>query len=347
MRGVLGVALVMSAAAGRAYAQSSDPNATADQLFNEGRELTRANRWAEACPKFEASLRDDPGLGTQLNLATCYEHIGKLARAWGLYRKAIHLAEKAGDVKRRDYAQTHAAGLEPRLAKLAITAPIKPPAGFVVTWDSAPIETKALGVDLYVDAGRHEIIASAPGFEAFTRAVVLGEGTAERLAIPDLTAAVAPAPDLATVPIGDHAVAPDLVVVPAQAHRIPAPGEPVVMPSSTRTYVAIGLGATGLAAAGVGFLFGVKARSSFADAKELCGARLVCDTAAFERGQQLIRDARSNATISTVLVAAGGAAVVAGVVVFLTRPKATEHRTIGIAPLAHERGAGIALVGRF
>jgi hypothetical protein len=83
MRRVVGMAWVVSAVAGRAYAQSSDTSATAEQLFDQGRELVKANKWAEACPKFEASLRYDLALGTRLNLATCYEHASTLLSAWG------------------------------------------------------------------------------------------------------------------------------------------------------------------------------------------------------------------------------------------------------------------------
>jgi Tfp pilus assembly protein PilF len=92
MRPIVGVilssvVLVVAVAASRAQAQSSDTSAIAEQLFNQARDLAKANRWAEACPRFEASLRADPVLGTRLNLATCYEHLGKLASAWGIYRE--------------------------------------------------------------------------------------------------------------------------------------------------------------------------------------------------------------------------------------------------------------------
>src|SRR3954469_777029 len=114
MRRALAV-LVMTLATGNALAQpasggnAGNSSALAEQLFNQGRDLAKANQWADACPKFEASLHYDPVLGTKLNLATCYEHIGKLASAWGLYRESIELAKKSGDVKRRDYAQKQAA----------------------------------------------------------------------------------------------------------------------------------------------------------------------------------------------------------------------------------------------
>ena len=164
MRSVLGAIMVVFAVAGRAHAQSGDSNATAERLFNEARELVKVNRWAEACPKFEASLREDPALGTRLNLATCYEHTGQLARAWGLYHESIGLADKAGDVERRDFAQTQANALEPRLAKLAISAPARPPAGFIVTRDGTAVDAGALGGAGYAVAGRLVVGASAGGF---------------------------------------------------------------------------------------------------------------------------------------------------------------------------------------
>src|SRR5580765_1782681 len=167
MRRTYGILIVLLVAAGRTQAQSGDSSAIAEQLFNQARELAKVNQWAEACPKFEASLRYDPVLGTRLNLATCYEHIGKLASAWGLYRESIELANKAGDTKRAEYAQKQATALEPRLPKLAISAPSSPPTGFVVKRDDTAVDAGALGVALYVDPGTHKVTASAPGFEAF------------------------------------------------------------------------------------------------------------------------------------------------------------------------------------
>jgi hypothetical protein len=384
MRLVFGVAIVVSIMAGRAHAQSSDVSGIAEQLFDQARELAKANRWAEACPKFEASLRYDPVLGTRLNLATCYEHIGKIASAWSLYRESINFAKKAGDVKRRNYAQQQAAALEPRLPKLAISAPAMPPAGFVVKRDGTPIDAGALGVALYVDPGTHEITASAPGFEAFTQTVTLTDGKAKTVAIPNLTAIPGPKPDLPSPPVDNHVVATEPVAAPSSpAHEnvgitepvpttLPKPpvknhvvttepmvepssparknigiAEPVLTTSATRKYIALGIGATGVAAVGVGFLFGAKASATFNDLKALCGASLVCDPADYDKGTQLMRDARSTATLSTVLVAAGGAAIVASAIVFLTRPHPQERATARIVPMTHARGAGLAIMGRF
>ncbi|HWU90774.1 MAG TPA: PEGA domain-containing protein [Kofleriaceae bacterium] len=318
--------MLLFALTGLATAQSP---ALAEQLFNEARELAKANRWAEACPKFEASLRYDPVLGTRLNLATCYEHVGKLASAWGLYRESIELAKKAGDAKRADYAQKQATALEPRLPKLVISAPASPPAGFVVRRDDAPITAGELGLALYVDPGAHEVSASAPGFETFTKTITVDEGKTETLALPALSAK----------PVVEPLKPPPEPVARAS--------EPVILPSRTRRYVGIGVGAAGVVAAGVGLVFGAKARSTYSDAEALCGKELVCSPQNFDEGTRLYRDARSSATASTMLVIAGGAAIVAGAIVFVTAPRANERATAQLVPVIQSRGAGLGLVGRF
>jgi len=327
--------MVVSVVAGHADAQSPSPSgnssALAEQLFNQARDFAKANQWAEACPKFEASLRYDPVLGTRLNLATCYEHIGKLASAWGLYRESLELARKAGDMKRADYAQKQATALESRLPKLAISAPSNPPAGFIVKRDDTTVDAGALGVALYVDPGTHKVTASAPGFEAFTVTVTLVEGKTETLAIPALAAKPV------TAPVADSTSA---------AQR--ADTEPAAPRSKTRTYAAIGVGAAGVVAVGVGLVFGAKASSTYNDAKARCGADLVCSNPAdLDKAQDLMRDARSRATLSTVLVVGGGAAIAAGAVLFLTAPRARERATARIMPVTHDGGAGLALTGTF
>lgn len=316
--------IVVLAVAGSAAAQSKT---IAEQLFNEARDLAKADKWAEACPKFEASFKQDPALGTRLNLATCYVHIGKLATAWGLYREAVDLATKAGDAKRSDYAQKQALILEPRLPKLAITLPPKPPTGLTVQRDGAPVNTAELGLALYIDPGVHEVTASAPGFATFSQQVTTVEGKTAILAIPELT------------------------LKPEQTKRITNPEQTVVDTtpvSPMRRYVGLGIGGAGIVAAGVGLIIGSQAISANKKAKDLCGDNLVCSAENFDEGQKAVRDGRSKATISTVLVIAGGAAVAAGVVVYLTAPRARERTTaLRLVPVIDDTSARIGLTGTF
>lgn len=318
---------------GAARAQPADAKALAEQLFNQARELVKAEKWEEACPKFEASFRYDPVLGTKLNLATCYERTNKLASAWGLYRDAVELARKAGDTKRADYAQKQASALEPRLPKLRISVAAAPPAGLTVKRDGNPIDAGALGVSLYVDPGEHEITAEAPGFQPFRKTITLEERQSESVEVPALVeqpAQPAAAPD----------AAPTLRLELDQA--APAP------PSRTRLYLGLGVGGAGLAAVGVGLVFGAKASSTNDQIEELCGADFKCPAADYEEGQRLEDRASSQATISTALVIGGGVALAAGAVLVLTAPRARERSAAArLVPTTHQAGAGFAVVGSF
>lgn len=326
MRRVVTALFVISVVAGRAEAQSS---AIAEQLFNEARELGKQGKWAEACPKFEASLKQDPALGTRLNLANCFERIGKLASAWGIYKASATLARKSNDTKRAAYADKQAQLLEPRLPKLSITPPATLPAGYTVLRDGAPVAAAEFGLALFVDPGEHEVSASAPGFLPSSQKVTVLEGKTETVVLP----ALAPAPE-------DPAQPEIPVATPVVADTTPV--------SPMRKYLGLGIGAGGLVAVGVGLVFGKQAMSANDDAKALCGAELQCSAENFDRGQQLVDDGRTKATISTVLVVTGGVAIAAGVVLFITAPRAKERSTSArIVPLIDSTGAGIGFAGSF
>lgn len=318
-----------------AHAQSGDASDIATQLYKEGYALAKAHRCAEAVPKFEESLQHDPKLTTQLNLALCYEELDKLASASRLYRDLIANEPKdAQDAQARERAQGHEAAIAPRLGTLTLFPPDNPPAGFVVTRNGVPIEPSELGSTQPIDAGTYQIIASAPGFEPYGRTVTVVDGHVATVPIPLLTAKPVPA------------VVTDVPKPAPRRHT--KPPEPTAPPSRTRTYVAIGAGAAGVAAVGIGLVFGANARSDNRDAKGLCGPKLICNNIDdLKQGKKQLDDAYSNATTATVLVAAGGAAVIAGAIVFLTAPSAREHNRAQVVPVAHDRGAGLAVVGSF
>lgn len=338
---VVAMALVLGASAEQVKVQSMDSKAMAEQLFNQARDLVKAEKWAEACPKFEASLRYDPVLGTRLNLATCYERTGKLASAWGLYRDAIELATKANDPKRADYAKKQAVALEPRLPKLLITLPENSPAGLIIARNGTALDPGVIGVALYVDPGTHEVTASAPGFVPFKQRITLVEGKVETLAIPTLTAEprapVKAEPHTSDKPFGN---AKGKLDVAQEAPRAP---------SQTRFYLGLGVGGAGVVALGAGLVFGMKAMSTQDDLQRICGgSRLECPANQAERGQDLYETSTSQAMTSTILVIGGGVAVAAGAVLILTAPRAKERASSArLLPTVGDGGAGIAAVGSF
>ena len=80
----------------------------------------------------------------------------------------------------------------------------------------------------------------------------------------------------------------------------------------------------------------------------MCGSRLICGSGAdYARGQQLIRDARSSATIALGLAIASGAAIVSDAVVWFTRVGARSLTTTTLVPAIDGRSAGLTLIQRF
>ena len=125
--------------------------------------------------------------------------------------------------------------------------------------------------------------------------------------------------------------------------------QPAEAPASeTRKLVAISLLSSGAGALGLGLIVGAGARSTYGEVKTLCGADLMCDTpTTFERGQHLVGIARLQAAISTVSIAAGSAAVVTGLVVWLTAPAERHRELTHVVPVVSTKDVAITVTGRF
>src|SRR5438132_4379169 len=89
------VAIALVALGSRAGAQSAADKAAAEALFDQGRAAMQASDFAKACGLLERSQRIDPGIGTLLYLAECYEKHGRTASAWATFREAADAADRA------------------------------------------------------------------------------------------------------------------------------------------------------------------------------------------------------------------------------------------------------------
>src|SRR5271170_7726762 len=122
-----------------ARAQAAEDKAAAESAFEEGKRLMSAHAYAEACPKFAESLRRDPGLGTMLGLADCFEKNGQTASAWAEFREAAGAAARKGD-RREALARENAARLEPLLSMVVVRVSLEA--------DVRGLSVKRDGVDL-------------------------------------------------------------------------------------------------------------------------------------------------------------------------------------------------------
>ena len=94
--------------------------ALARSLFQEGVQLGEADQWPEAADRFERALalRNSPNL--EHNLAIAYEHSGRIVEAIERFRRVA--ASARADRRLKDAARQRIRALEPRVARLMVTA---------------------------------------------------------------------------------------------------------------------------------------------------------------------------------------------------------------------------------
>lgn len=303
--GVLCVALALPV-----YAQGGGNKAAAEALFVEGRNLMAAGRFDEACPKFEASQELDPGLGTILNLAECYEKTGKTASAWAQYREAIPLARAAGSQEREALAQERAKLLQDRLSTLTIRT-TGGDAALSVRRDGAAVQAAQLGTPIPVDPGEHVIEATAEGKQPWSTKVDVGTDAAKvEVEIPALQAAADGA---------GPATGGDVTI---------DSGTPSSSGSGQRTLGLI-VGGVGVVGLGVGTYLGLTAGSDWDDAKAGCDDfPYECNQAALDARES----ASSKATLSTIGFIAGGALLATGAILYFTASSGETKTAIGVGP---------------
>ena len=294
--------------------------AAAEALFNEGRSLVAAGKFADACPKFEASQQLDPGLGTLLNLAECYEKLGKTASAWAEYKEAIPLARAAGSKVRQDLATERATALESRLSMLTIRAlgGTEEATGLEIRRDGVPVQPAELGSPIPVDPGPHTIEAVAPGKQKWSSTVQLTDASKLSVDVPALT------------PLAAGAAPPTPADTPKPIETPPTDTGTASNASSKQHAAAIVVGAVGIVGVGLGAVFGLGASSKWSDAKSECTAYPYgCSQTALDARSS----AQSKASVATVAFIVGGAAIAGAAVLWFTAgPSQEKSMALGVGP---------------
>lgn len=148
----LGIAIVL-ALSSPAVAEDLE---RAQELFEKGRALVAENNYKEACPLFEEALGLGAGIGTKLNLATCWSKIGRLIDAKKLF-ESILLETKTPEMsKARLVAEQGIADVDDRMPKLQIE---RGGLSSTVTIYLDGIELVDTSDPIPVDPGKHEIEA--------------------------------------------------------------------------------------------------------------------------------------------------------------------------------------------
>jgi tetratricopeptide (TPR) repeat protein len=314
---LLAVSVALGTLAGVADANNKDK---AEAQFKRGKQLMADKRYADACEAFEKSFKLDPGIGTQLNIAKCYEEWGKIGRAFLSYQAAEKMAKDASDPREPKIRELIVA-LEPEIPHLTIKAPANAPSDLEVTLDRRPVEK--LGEPFVIDPGPHTIEWWITGSPKKTKIVVVDRG-------------------------GESEVSIDIPVVPSRKDTfVAAPVAPAGPPPGRNQRLAgIAVGGAGILAIGVSSYMTLSARGDYNDALDAhCGGMTNnCDMT----GLEITRDARSTANKATIVFFAGVALVGGGAALYFLAPKGPERsaeRAVYVTPAVNPDGVGIVVGG--
>jgi hypothetical protein len=344
------LATVIALVAPHTYAQSEEDRSAARALatqgisaFNEGKHTVALDLFSRA----ESLLHAPPHV---LYMARSAAKLGQLVRARELYLKLGREELPATAPQAFRDAQTDARNevkaLEPKLSNLVINVKLLPgmdAASVKVEMDKKPISSAVLGVAFPADPGKHQLTATAPGYQSKRVEVTLaegGRGTAE-LVLEATAAAPVPAPasitsDQPNTPLAAPAPVAATATVDATAPGSGSPGwmRPV-------SYVAMGVGVVGL---GLGTAFGLASRSNRKDADDLysqCGSPCLKSDPLVSQIDDKDAKAKNQMTLSIVGFVVGGVGVASGVTLFVFSSKKPQKSAQTLAPFVGWSTAGI------
>lgn len=201
-----------------------------------------------------------------------------------------------------------------------------PLAGVKVSMDGQVLLEKVEGRSVEVDPGAHTFTFERPDGTKMDKAVIVPEGERDRRVLATFPSPRAPSTaTMGPPPVGS----PSLSTSSAGDER--ARGG---FPWRTAGLVTAGVG---VAAIGVGTLFGVEAMSKKSDAG--CNADSQCQS---EVAATKLRDAQSAGNAATVFFVVGGVLTAGGIVIWSVSP-----RHVTVAPSVGRGSAGLAVGGAF
>ncbi|MDB4960935.1 MAG: Tetratricopeptide 2 repeat protein [Myxococcales bacterium] len=311
---VLAIVLLLSAST------TAQPKPEGTRLFEEGRELAKAGKYAEACERFEWSLAIDRAPGTTLNYGDCLEKLGQLRKAFMMYDEASREFDRASDA-RAGFARERASAVLGRLGTILVKIADPAIPGLVVELASQSVPPRREMTERF-EPEEIVVTARAPGRQPFRASALVVAGTTVIVEVPVLEGLdVAPAVQ-----------APRVV-------RVMGGGR-----SRGRVRLAFGLGVGGGVALIASSIIGIRAKQDY-DAVATgpdcsrTGGPLVCSPDAASK----IESAGSSADLATGVAVAGGLLVGTAVIVYVTAPR----EALTVTPTASASTVGMAISGRF
>jgi hypothetical protein len=302
----------------------------ARELFNQARQLAGQALYDQACPLFEESLKLEPRVSTQFNLADCWEHQERTASARALFLRVAEITHQSGDAEKEQIARRRAEMLEPRLCAIEIDVATPAP-GQTIQYGEKSLTSADWGSAVPVDPGSVEVRAEAPGKKAWTNRVDVAPcPTLVTLKVPELE-------DDPAAKAAEPAAAPTPIAEPARKAEAPREepepgGRSLVLPLSLA-----GLGVGGILG---GVIFSERYRVNNHDAKEICKSGNGCTQGEIADHDRYVDNAKSARTWAYVGFGVGVAALTSAAIVYFTGESSsgsTAEKSWSAAPLVLDR----------
>lgn len=312
------VSLLLSSVFASAGGPEPPPSdiATARIVGTEGLRLAEAGDCAAAVEKLaraEALYHAPTTLG---RLGECQVRLGHIVAGTENLQRVVReqLAPTASPAFQvaKDRAKQVLADALPRIAMLRLSVHVPDSRTWSVRFDGRPASRASLGVERPTDPGLHTIEVEAPGCERVEKTVTLDEGGEASVSIAMVCS------DLLT---------PSVVAPPPPVNR-PGTIEPR---DDTIAFVALGVGAAGVA---TGSIFGLMALGNKSALADTCDARRTCPTSSQSELEALDR----NALLSSIGFGVGLAGAALGTTLLLW-PAGESSADKGTSATLRGRGA--------
>ena len=329
------------------------------------------------CSRAQETQRRAPSGSNLLQLALCHESQGKSATAYREFNRVIE--QGVGTDANSRTARNHIDNLAPRISYLTIASRPGADLGAIqVQVDGVPLDYAAWGVPKPVDPGNHYIVASVGGSQEWSGRVTVGkDGDRKSVEIPVTGRATssARAPSSAvvtTTPVptqeptpaatppppatGSKAAAPERAAGTTERLENPSYGDseeeketskPSKFSRPASGYVLLGVG---LASAGVGTYFGLRAISLRKDSDAECVRGCT------QNGVDLNNQAKTAAWVSDIGIGVGALVFGIGSYILLKAPSVpsanpeppaekSESASLRVVPVVGPTGAAMTVGG--
>lgn len=321
-------------------AAAQDEKARARVLFNQGVSQFEAGEHRAALQSFESAYRLAPHPAVRVNMANCFEQLGRFVEAKFNYERFLEESGESVSSEQRAEVEATLARLSTQIGTLVVSAE---PANALLRVDGQIPKRMPSGA-VQLPIGRYEIELSATGFFEAQRTILI-EGQKET----HVSIALEPesSPSLVAAPVSEPA--------PSAAEETPSPGVESAPDKSEgrRTLMWVAAGTTAAFAVGLAVTGGLSlaARQQFDetvvasnDPRRTPVERENARLDGLDYAQRADRLALASDVFLVSTVVAGGATLL----IWLTDRKAEKRSAMRAAPMAFRRGGGgLVLGGKF